>query len=62
MVTIDEIKYNADAILADDEKMKEVIQDPKLVIQLLETKKVYNLKITVDGEDFGLVRSIEPPI
>lgn len=58
---IDEIRENPDKVLKDDEKMKEVISDPDLVISLLKAKNKSNLIVSVDGEDVELVKPQELP-
>lgn len=60
MIIIDEIREDPDSVLADDEKMKVVIQDPELAVELLKSKEVYNLDVNVDGDNIAMVRPIEP--
>jgi hypothetical protein len=55
----DEITTNPDMVLADEEKMKEVIKDAELTVKLLETKNIGNLNIEIEGETVALVRAVE---
>lgn len=59
MTIINDIKKDADKVLNDSEKMKEVVKDSGLVIELLKQKDIFNLTVEVEGNDIILVRPLE---
>jgi len=56
---MDEIKDDADKVFNDSEKMKEVVKDSGLVIELLKQKDVFDLTVEVEGKEVILVRPLE---
>lgn len=59
MELMDEIKDDADKVFNDSEKMKEVVKDSGLVIELLKQKDVFDLTVEVEGKEVILVRPLE---
>jgi len=56
-----ELKGNADEILNDPERMKEIIKTPELVVELLKEKDELEIVIEIEGEPMYLVRPPKLP-
>jgi hypothetical protein len=60
-VSSEDIMENPDAILADSEKLKEVVSNPDLVVDLLDVKDEPEMDVEVDGETVALAKPLFNP-
>ena len=56
-----EIDETPDGVINDIDKLRTVVSNSELAIKLLESKNIYSLTVTVDGQDVAMVRSTIPP-
>lgn len=56
-IDVKEISENPDEILADENKLKQVIKDPDMVVELLTAVDKNELVVEVEGEEVELYKS-----
>mgnify|MGYP000955116315 CR=1 FL=1 len=56
-IDVKEISENPDEILVDENKLKQVIKDPDMVVELLTAVDKNELVVEVEGEEVELYKS-----
>ena len=57
----EDINKDPDKVLSDENKLKEIMKDGKLVSFLLEKKDLVELEVEIDGEPVLFINAPNPP-